>query len=336
MSIFKPARIYRSKYFGEPDQMELPVIHLPDIQANLPEIPITLTRVGVTDVKKLVEVARKDKRPIVLVSTFDIFVDLPSNRKGANLSRNFEAIDAVLEEMITAPVYEIEDLCGEVAKRLIDRHEYALNAEVRMRSEYIIKRETPMTKIKCQEVVNIFAEARAIRGEELDVRKLVGAEVLGITACPCAQEILRDKAKKELKALGVKSEVIREFLNRVPMPTHNQRGRGIISIEVHDSNFVSIDRIINIIENSMSSQMFELLKRSDEAAIVELAHKNPKFVEDCVRTMAQKIVIEFPELPDDSIITVKQINEESIHRHNAFAERKSTLGELRQEINNIS
>lgn len=316
--------------------MELPVIYLPDIQANLPDIPITLTRVGVTDVKKLVEVARKDKRPIVLVSTFDIFVDLPSNRKGANLSRNFEAIDAVLEEMITAPVYEIEDLCGEVAKRLIDRHEYALNAEVRMKSEYIIKRETPMTKIKCQEVVNIFAEAKAIRGEELDVRKLVGAEVLGITACPCAQEIMRDKAKNELKTLGVKDEVIREFLNRVPMPTHNQRGRGIISIEVHDSNFVSIDRIINIIENSMSSQMFELLKRSDEAAIVELAHKNPKFVEDCVRTMAQKIVIEFPELPDDSIITVKQINEESIHRHNAFAERKSTLGELRQEINNIS
>ncbi len=316
--------------------MELPVVHLPDIQANLPEIPITLTRVGVTDVKKLVEVARKDKRPIVLVSTFDIFVDLPSDRKGANLSRNFEAIDAVLEEMITAPVYEIEDLCGEVAKRLIDRHEYALNAEVRMKSEYIIKRETPMTKIKCQEVVNIFAEARAIRGEELNVRKLVGAEVLGITACPCAQEIMRDKAKKELKALGVKNEIIREFLKRVPMPTHNQRGRGIISIEVHDSNFVYIDRIINIIENSMSSQMFELLKRSDEAAIVELAHKNPKFVEDCVRTMAQKIVNEFPELPDDSIITVKQINEESIHRHNAFAERKSTLGELRQEINNIS
>ncbi|SNQ62550.1 GTP cyclohydrolase MptA [Candidatus Methanoperedens nitratireducens] len=316
--------------------MELPVIHLPDIQANLPEIPITLTRVGVTDVKKLVEVARKDKRPIVLVSTFDIFVDLPSNRKGANLSRNFEAIDAVLEEMITAPVYEIEDLCGEVAKRLIDRHEYALNAEVRMKSEYIIKRETPMTKIKCQEVVNIFAEARAIRGEELNVRKLVGAEVLGITACPCAQEIMRDKAKKELKALGVKNEIIREFLKRVPMPTHNQRGRGIISIEVHDSNFVYIDRIINIIENSMSSQMFELLKRSDEAAIVELAHKNPKFVEDCVRTMAQKIVNEFSELPDDSIITVKQINEESIHRHNAFAERKSTLGELRQEIKNIS
>ncbi len=316
--------------------MELPVLHLPDIQATRPEIPLTLTRVGVTDVKKLVEVARKDKRPIILVSTFDIFVDLPSNRKGANLSRNFEAIDEVLEEMTMAPVYDIEDLCGEVAKRLIDRHEYALNAEVRMKSEYIIKRETPETKIKCQEVVNIFAEARAVREQKLNVRKLVGAEVLGITACPCAQEIMRDKAKKELKALGVESEVIRKFLNCVPMPTHNQRGRGVISIEVQDDDFVSLDKIIYIIENSMSSQMFELLKRSDEVAVVELAHKNPKFVEDCVRMMAQKIVNEFPDLPDDSIITIKQINEESIHRHNAFAERKSTLGELRQEINNIS
>jgi GTP cyclohydrolase-4 len=315
--------------------MELPVVYLPDIQANLPDIPITLTRVGVTDVKKLVEVARKDKRPIVLVSTFDIFVDLPSDRKGANLSRNFEAIDEVLEEMIKSPVYEIEDLCGEVSKRLIDRHEYALNAEVGMRAEYIVKRETPVTKINCQEVVNIFAEARAVRDNTLNVRKMIGAEVLGITACPCAQEIMRDKAKKELKLLGVEGEIIKKFLNRVPMPTHNQRGRGIISIEVQDENFVSLDRIINIIENSMSSQMFELLKRTDEAAVVERAHKNPKFVEDCVRDMAQKVVNEFPELPDDSIIIIKQINEESIHRHNAFAERTSTLGELRFELKNI-
>ncbi len=315
--------------------MKLPVVYLPDIQANQPDIAITLTRVGVTDVKKLVEVARKDKRPVVLVSTFDIFVDLPSNRKGANLSRNFEAIDEVLEEMIASPVYEIEDLCSEVAKRLIDRHEYAIVAEVRMKSEYILKRETPATKLNCQEVINIFAEAKAIRGKNLMIRKLVGAEVLGITACPCAQEIMIDKARKELKALGIGSDVIKKFLSVVPMPTHNQRGRGVISIEVHDSHFVSLEKIINIIENSMSSQMFELLKRADEVMIVERAHKNPKFVEDCVRTMAHKVVMEFPELPDDSIIVIKQINEESIHRHNAFAERKSTLGELRQEINNM-
>ena len=314
--------------------MELPIIQLPDVQANRPQIPINLTRVGVTDVKKLVEVTRKDKRPIVLISTFDIFVDLPFDRKGANLSRNFEAIDEVLEKAVNMPVYEIEQLCGDVARSLLTRHEYATRAEVRMKGEYIIKRESPVTKMECQEVVEIFAEARAARGESdyIKLKKLIGVEVIGMTACPCAQEIMRDNAKKGLEVLGVDDRTIAIFLHRIPMATHNQRGRGIISIEVEGEIDVSLEVIIAIIENSMSSSVFELLKRSDESCVVENAHKNPKFVEDCVRTMAKKIVKTFSHLSDDAVITIKQINEESIHRHNAFAERVALMGELRSEI----
>ena len=315
--------------------MDLPVIHLPDVQANRPDIPITLSRVGVTDVKKLVEVSRAEKRPIILISKFDIFVDLPSDRKGANLSRNFEAIDEVVEEALTSPVCEIEELCGEVARRLLDRHEYATRAEVIMQSEYIIKRTTPINKVKCQQVVDIFAEATAFRGidNKVSIKKMVGAEVIGITACPCAQEILREKAEKELKRLNVDSKAIYEFFDNIPMATHNQRGRGIISIEVSSGHEVSIDKIIRIIEESMSSNIYELLKRNDEAMLVETAHKNPKFVEDCVRTMAKKIVDEFIDLPDEAVITIKQINEESIHTHNAFAERIASLAELKSELN---
>jgi GTP cyclohydrolase-4 len=315
--------------------MDLPVIHLPDVQANRPDIPITLSRVGVTDVKKLVEVSRAEKRPIILISKFNIFVDLPSDRKGANLSRNFEAIDEVLEEALTSPVCEIEELCGEVARRLLARHEYATRAEVIMQSEYIIKRTTPINKVKCQQVVDIFAEATALRknDNEVSVKKMVGAEVIGITACPCAQEIIREKAEKELKRLKVDNKTIYEFFNNIPMATHNQRGRGIISIEVSSGHKVSIDKIIQIIEESMSSSIYELLKRNDEAMLVETAHKNPKFVEDCVRTMAKKIVHEFTDLPDEAVITIKQINEESIHTHNAFAERIASLGELKNELN---
>ncbi|HID27779.1 MAG TPA: GTP cyclohydrolase I FolE2 [Methanosarcinales archaeon] len=314
--------------------MDLPVIQLPDVQSDLPEIPINLTRVGVTGVKKLVEVARANKRPIILISIFDIFVDLPNTLKGANLSRNFEAIDEVLEKAISSPIYEIEELCGEVARKLLDRHEYASKAEVSMKSEYAIKRETPETKIISQELVNIFAEATATRKRGVVVRKMIGAEVLGMTACPCAQGIMRERARKELESLSVSKNIIRQFLNKIPLATHNQRGRGFISIEVHDSQKVALDKIIKIIEDSMSSKIYELLKRSDEVYVVETAHKNPKFVEDCVREMANKIVQEFKDLPDDSIITIKQINEESIHGHNAFAERVATLGELKSEINN--
>ncbi len=314
--------------------MELPVVQLPDVQANKPKIPINLTRVGVTDVKKLIEIKRKDKRPIVLISTFDIFVDLPSDRKGANLSRNFEAIDEVLEKAVNLPVYEIEQLCSDVARSLLDRHEYATQAEVIMKSEYVLKRESPATKMECQEVVDIFAESTAIRGEKdsITVDKLIGAEVMGMTACPCAQEIMRENAQNELLALGIDEKIVATFLHKVPMATHNQRGRGIISIKVGGDIDVSLEMIIEIIESSMSTSIFELLKRSDEAVVVEKAHKNPKFVEDCVRTMAKNVVQKFDHLPDDAMITIKQINEESIHRHNAFAERVAPIGDLRTEI----
>ncbi len=314
--------------------MELPVVQLPDVQANKPKIPINLTRVGVTDVKKLIEIKRKDKRPIVLISTFNIFVDLPSDRKGANLSRNFEAIDEVLEKAVNLPVYEIEQLCSDVARSLLDRHEYATRAEVIMKSEYVLKRESPATKMECQEVVDIFAESTAIRGtgDLITVNKLIGAEVMGMTACPCAQEIMRENAQNELLALGIDEKIVATFLHKVPMATHNQRGRGIISIKVGGNIDVSLEMIIEIIESSMSTSIFELLKRSDEAVVVERAHKNPKFVEDCVRTMAKNVVQKFDHLPDDAMITIKQINEESIHRHNAFAERVAPIGDLRTEI----
>ena len=309
---------------------------LPDIQAREPDYPINLTRVGVTGVKKLVKVERgNDERPVILISNFEVFVDLPSDRKGANLSRNYEVMDDVLEEAINCPVYEIEELCGEIAKRLLSRHEYASRAEVKMKSEYIVRRQTPVTKVTCQEVVDIFAEAVARAGPSGYLKKTVGAEVLGTTACPCAQEIMKEQVRHELAKLGVTDDAAAEFAERLPVATHNQRGRGSISIEVRNRRCVSIDRIIKIIEESMSAKVYGLLKRSDEAVVVARAHSNPKFVEDCVRTMAQKVVQVFTDLPDDAAVTLKQINEESIHQHNAFAERTATIGELRAELASI-
>jgi len=310
---------------------------LPDIQACEPDYPFNLTRVGVTGVKKLVKVERgNDERPVVLISNFEVFVDLPSDRKGANLSRNFEVIDEVLEEAINCPVYEIEELCGEIAKRLLSRHEYASRAEVKMKSEYIVRRQTPVTKVNCQEVVDIFAEAVARAGPAGYVRKTVGAEVLGMTACPCAQEIMKEEVRQELAKAGLSLEAAAKLAERLPVATHNQRGRGSISVEVHDRRCVSIDRIIKIIEESMSSKVYGLLKRPDEAVVVKRAHSNPKFVEDCVRTMAQKLVEAFSDLPDDAAVTLKQINEESIHQHNAFAERTAKMGELRMELARVN
>ncbi len=307
---------------------------LPDVQSTIPDIRINLTRVGVKNVKKLVEVTRPDKRSVIFISNFDVFVDLPGSLKGANLSRNFEVIDEVLQQAIDGEVKEIENLCSVVARKLLDRHEYADRTEVLMNSQYMVKRETPVSHTSCHEVVRVHARAVAKRTfRNPIVRKSIGAEVTGMTACPCAQDIMKERAISVLQNLEVPDEKISGFLAEVPMATHNQRGRGFLSIEIDDDQHVKLEKIIKILKESMSASIFELLKRGDESYVVLNAHKNPRFVEDCVREIAKKVIAEFRDLPGDSLITIMQTNEESIHQHDAYAERQATMAELYEELN---
>ncbi|HNQ33497.1 MAG: GTP cyclohydrolase MptA [Euryarchaeota archaeon ADurb.Bin009] len=308
-------------------------MELPDVQSSLPEVRINLTRVGVKNVQKLVEVARPGKRPVIFISNFDVFVDLPGSLKGANLSRNFEVIDDVLQQAIDGEVKVIEELCSAVARKLLDRHEYAERTEVRMQSQFMVRRETPISETSCHEVVNVHASAIAQRNDGSPIiRKSIGAEVTGMTACPCAQNIMKDHALHVLENLGVADDTINAFFEEVPMATHNQRGRGFLCIETDDDQHVSLEKIIKILKDSMSARIYELLKRGDESYVVMEAHKNPRFVEDCVREMARKVITQFRDLPGDSVVTIKQTNEESIHQHNAYAERKATIAELVGEM----
>ncbi len=307
---------------------------MPDVQSTCPDVRINLTRVGVKNVKKLVEVSRADRRPVIFISNFDVFVDLPGSLKGANLSRNFEVIDEVLQQAIDGDVKEIENLCSVVARKLLDRHEYADRTEVLMRSEFMVKRETPVSQTSCHEVVKVHARAVARRTFRSPiVRKSIGAEVMGMTACPCAQNIVKERAQHVLQDLGVEDDKIGRFFDEVPMATHNQRGRGFLCIETDDDQHVQLEKIIDILKESMSAPIFELLKRGDESYVVFNAHKNPRFVEDCVREMAKKVLAEFHTLPGDALVTIKQTNEESIHQHDAYAERQATIAELFVELN---
>lgn len=161
---------------------------------------------------------------------------------------------------------------------------------------------------------------------------MIGAEVTGITVCPCAQELLKELNKQRLLKF-LDENTVEKVMKNVTVASHNQRSRGTIMIEVPENYEVRGEDIIEIIESSMSSPVYELLKRPDESKVVEMAHKKPMFVEDSVREMLYKIVEKFSYLPDNTIVTVRQVNEESIHQHNAFAERVATLQELRYEIN---
>ena len=309
-------------------------ICLPDTQDDTPNIPIKLTRVGVTGVKKLLQLERHNKRPIILLPTFDAFVDLPFNQKGVHMSRNPEAISEVLDSVSTDNTFGVESLCAKIVEKMMDKHEYAKRVEISMTSDYMFMHESPVTKNETQEMANLKAKAIGLRDEKgnIEIRKSIGAELIGMTVCPCAQESVREFDKNKLLEF-LDEETTQKVLDTVTFASHNQRGVGTLLVEVPEGWEVKGEDIIEIIEKAMSSPVYELLKRPDENATVMNAHRNPVFVEDCVRNMMEMIAEKYSDLPDDTLITSRQENQESIHRHNAFAEKVTTMGELKQELN---
>ncbi len=280
-----------------------------DVQKKSPRHAFKLTRVGVIGIKKLVSVERGGKTTM-LTPVIDAFVDLPSTKKGSHMSRNLEAINEIIDNSVRKPVKGVEKLCAGIAKNLLNKHTYANYAEVGMKSDYFMERKLPSGN-KTMENYEIIGKAAVKRNEE--VKKSVGVKVVGMAACPCAAETVRSFLKS--KKSGI---------------THNQRNITSLMIEVPEKYDVEAHDLIKIVESTFSSPTYETLKRIDEARIVINAHKNPKFVEDIVREVLSKVLEKYKKLPDDVLVTVRSESEESIHKHNAFAERVTTLGELRE------
>ncbi|MDS0299689.1 GTP cyclohydrolase MptA [Halogeometricum sp. S1BR25-6] len=302
---------------------------LPDVQASQPDVTVGLSQVGVTGVDKLVKIARDGKRPLILMAEFEVFVDLPSGRKGIDMSRNMQVIDEVLEAAVAEPTYRVEDMCGDAAERLLAKHDYTSKAEVRMTAELVLKEETPASNLPTQSTTNIIASAVAT---DEGTREEIGAEVVGMTVCPCSQGMSASRARDVLRDLDVDDDTVEEFLEQVPQPGHSQRGHATLTIETNGSPDVDLIDLVDVARDSMSARIYNLAKRPDEDHMTYHAHADAKFVEDCVRSMAEQVVEEFDHLADDAVVHMKQSNDESIHQHNAHAERVTPLGELRDEV----
>lgn len=289
-------------------------IDLPDVQSSVSSTHFKLSRVGVTGVKKRVPVRRPHQKEIIpLIVTLDLYVDLPANQKGSHMSRNLELISEIIDNTIQTPVTDLESFCASIATNLLKKHEYATYSEVKAEADYFLETTYPSGKLG-EEPYKLVAEARAKNTGECT--KLIGVKVIGMTACPCAMEViktLKDQPKSHI------------------VPTHNQRNIGTLMIEIPDSNHqVDADDLIRLVEQSFSSPTFSVLKRKEEAETVVHAHQHPKFVEDVVRDILKSVLNSYPQLPDDTMVIAMSESEESIHKHNAFAERVTTLGELRK------
>jgi GTP cyclohydrolase-4 len=253
------------------------------------------------------------KTAVPLVVQMDLFVDLPASQKGSHMSRNLELVSDIIDENLQKPVSDLETFCAQTAKLLLKKHDYATFSEVKAEAEYFLERTYPSGK-KGLEPYMLVAEARAKNTGE--IKKLIGVKVIGMTACPCAREVI--------KTIG-------KYKEKETPPTHNQRNITTLMIEVPgDDKSVDANDLIDLAEQSFSSPTYSILKRREEGQLVFNAHKNPKFVEDVVRDILSSILKKYKNLPDDVIVVVRSESEESIHKHNAFAERVTTLGELRK------
>ena len=300
-----------------------------DVQAGVPTTQVSLSRVGVTGVEKVIRV-KADGTENLYHADFECFVDLNPRQAGVHMSRFEEIVGEAIDEVVLGEAFRAEVLAAHIAQHVRER-QGGLRAEVSVTARYPQTVVTPASGQRTQEIYVLFGTAV---DSERGTRTLTGVQAQGMTACPCAQEMVAGLGRERLAEQGFSPEEIERAIEAVPVATHNQRGIGTLHIGCPEGgeSWIDAPELLRIVEGSMSSEIFELMKRPDELAVVVKAHEQPRFVEDCVREMVRQVVEGYAELPEQAFVMARQENLETIHRHNVVAERYGTLADLRAEL----
>jgi GTP cyclohydrolase IV len=308
-----------------------------DVQASRPQTEVSLTRVGVRGIEKVIRVGGyrvrddgADTPGNYFFAELECFVDLNPRQAGVHMSRFEEVVGEAIDSVVLHEALRAEELAAHIAKRIREQQQ-GLRAEVTIAARYPETVRTPASELPTQEIYTLLGTAVV---SERGTRTLTGVEAQGMTACPCAQELVTGRSRERLVAEGFTDDEIERVFEAVPVATHNQRGIGSLHIGLAEELQLDVDArdLLHIVEQSMSSEIYELMKRSDEASVVETAHRNPRFVEDCVREMVRRVSDAYPELRDGGFILARQENLETIHRHSVIAERSGLVSEILAEL----
>ena len=260
---------------------------------------------------------------------FDLYADLGASQAGVHMSRFSEALEEVLEESTDSAWPQIEALAEHLAKIIVQKQKVT-RAEVHIHTSFPLEKWTPVSGRRSQEIYGLLAEAVATREGS---RRMIGVEVEGMVACPCAQDMVHAYSRVRLQEEGFPEDVIEKMLSVTPLATHNQRGHATLMIgSTQHGQEIDARDLVTLVESGMSSENYALLKRPDELYVVNKAHANPRFAEDVVREILRAVVEKYTELPDESFVWVRERNDETIHKYDVEAEGWGTLGELRAEI----
>lgn len=251
--------------------------NIADVQSQTDQRRLAINKVGVRGIKHPVTVISDDGSKQHTSALFDMYVNLPHDQKGTHMSRFLEILNA--QEIIVSAA-GLATLLHTVTEKL-----NAENSFINVTFDYFIEKTAPVSKAK-----SLMDYLVSYRCEQIGSTTSINLElVVPITSlCPCSKKVADYGA-------------------------HNQRSQITVNIAV-DSN-IEIDQIVSLIEKQASSELYGILKRSDEKFITERAYDNPKFVEDLIRDIASDL----NNHPNISSFTVAAENFESIHNHSAYA-----------------
>jgi GTP cyclohydrolase IB len=248
---------------------------LKDIQAQPDERNIPINQVGVKDISYPVMVLDKQGGEQHTVARINMYVDLPHNFRGTHMSRFIEILNHYGNGISTKKI-----------RQILTEMQRTLNAEdafFEIVFPYFITKAAPVSgeKAKMEYICRIIGES-SVDYYMLEVKVPV------LSLCPCSKEISEYGA-------------------------HNQRS--IITIQIRAHEKIWIEDVIDIAEKSASAEVYSILKREDEKHITEHAYENPMFVEDMVRSAAEKL----SHTEGVLWFSVESENMESIHNHSAYA-----------------
>jgi GTP cyclohydrolase I len=252
------------------------VLSIPDVQ-NLPdERNLAIDKVGVKGLRYPISVKDRQKKLQHTVGLFDLFVNLPHDFKGTHMSRFIEVLNEFRGEISMEKFQEIlEKIKGKL---------HAKSAHMNVEFPYFLEKTAPVTETPGLMSYTCFMSGAL--SERFDL--IVGVEVPVMTVCPCSKEISDHGA-------------------------HNQRG--VVRVQLRFKKFFWIEEIIEVVESSVSSEIYSLLKRPDEKFVTERAHDNPMFVEDVVRSAVSRL----QKMDNFPWYRIEAENFESIHNHSAYA-----------------
>jgi len=303
------------------------VITSRDVQADKEGFPkIAIEKVGVRNIELPVWVRNRDGDFLSTIANVSSYCDLVEENKGINMSRItrtiFEVFDPENKELVTL-------LSSKVVKALQFAHETS-DVYFKARFKYPFYHLSPETNLPSPGVVNVVIET-TLHGKEM--KKYLTVEMVGMSLCPCSKDmsLLMNNLNEEESAclnVAVLPTSLRNKLNEAGFGAHNQKS--FVEVKVEMKNFFNIDSLIDIIRQSVSAEVFSVLKRPDEKFVTEMsymggyidadknlikatqANAGPKFVEDIARQVAETINETYldKQVIDYSIVVR---NQESIH-----------------------